>query len=117
VTTLGSCQNNDIVEHDFVQATHFKESELVSEISMVKDIKNTHHPFNDGQIVLNIRRGIPHQFSCDIKTSLSPRFFIDSYKGVSCNLITSGGREEASTVDMFFMDYDKPKTGKKLKVW
>jgi hypothetical protein len=74
MTTLGSCQNNDIAEHDFVQATHFKESELVSEISMVKDIKNTHHPFNDGKIALNIRCSIPHQFSCDIKTSL-PKVF------------------------------------------
>lgn len=91
VTTLGSCQNNDIVDHNFVQATHFKESKLVSEISIVKNIKNTHHSFNDGQIAFSIWRGILHQFSCNIKMSLSPSFFIDSYKGVSCNLITLDG--------------------------
>jgi hypothetical protein len=116
VTTLGSCQSNDVEEHDFVQATHFVEGELISEISMVKTITSAHHASNHGEIALSIRHGFPCQLSCKIKESLSPSFFIHRYKGVPCDLITSDGQLDTTTVDQFFMDYDKSKSGKKLKV-
>jgi hypothetical protein len=116
VTTLGYCQSNNVKKHDFVQATHFVANELVSEISTLKNITSTHHAFNHGEIALSIQHGFPYQFSCNMEESLPPSFFIDGYKGVPCDLITSDGQHETTTVDKFFMAYDKSKFGKKLKV-
>jgi hypothetical protein len=112
-----SCQDKDAIPHCFVQATQFVKSELAAEIAAVENTMNSHNPFNHGEIALNIQQGSPLVLPCKIEEPLRPQFFIDRFKGVPCDVITSSGRQETSTVDKFFMDYDTWKSGKKLQVW
>ncbi|KAF8237665.1 hypothetical protein L208DRAFT_1375496 [Tricholoma matsutake] len=65
---ISSCQGQDVVHHNFVQVTHFVEKRALS-----------------------IQCGFPLVLSCDIKEPLNPKFFIDHYKGVPCNVIGWGG--------------------------
>lgn len=116
---ISSCLPNGNIPntYSFIQATHFKESVLSFELAKLQDAMDVmNKAVSNDPTIIKIQMGYPSTVSCDIYDHFKPKFFIKFFKKVSCNVTSHDGVEENSTIDIFLKEYDKRKSGKKLKV-